>query len=827
MKLVAITGTNASHSFNRLLLNFMKRHFAEAADIEVCNIADVPMFNEDVPEQDPEPVTRLSRQIVAADGVIIGCPEHNHSVPSALKSVLEWLSYRQHPLNGKPVMIVGASYHPQGSSRAQIHLRQILDSPGVSARVLPGNEFLLGGVKDAFDDQGELVDPGTITFLEQCFADFIDFVRLEQGREQSSVLESAGRTKGLQPTGYSSQPEPASTIKGDQEMVQSHAVHWDATYDVVVLGFGGAGATAARFAADDGATVLLVDSAPEGHEGGNTRVSGQLVCYGDDEEKLRAYYRAQLGPMDLDEAIVDTYVEGMAGMKSYFRQYLDVEPVSSKQLLGADFGMFPEYPEFEGGDCIDLLLVHEGFFDGALWKILHQKVADRADAIDVWYRSPARHLIKADDGRTIAGVQIEREHVLRNIRALNGVVLATGGFENNRRMIQDYLGAPRLAPAGSLFNKGAGVDLAIEAGADLWHMANYESLGLQHGLTFAVPDGERGPLLVFGYDDLATGSLLTVGDDGSRYFREDETNRHGHIFDHGIWRVPPAQAHPHLIFDQEKHDEIVHGEHPEVLDRAVQADTAEQLAELIGADPQTLAKTIERFNSFVQQGTDYEFGRDPETMRAFDQGPYYAIAMLQGMLNTQGGPRRNSRAEILDPDGCPIGHLYGAGELGGVCAGVYQGGQNIAECLIFGKIAGQNAAVPKQQSGVQASRQDDVAPAMVATNTGQTLGSFKSDLAQSQADIPLGPGQFIGRSKAGMGAEITVRVTVDDDRKLRDIEIISQSETGDVAGEALQKLPAQMVARDSADVDVISGATVSSNALKAAVADALRQVPGR
>lgn len=130
MKIVAIVGTNASFSYNRLLLNYMREHFSGQADIEVCEIRDIPMFNENMPDTDPDSVNYLSRAISNADGVVISCPEHNHSVPSALKSVLEWLSYRQHPLNGKPVMIVGASYHPQGSSRAQIHLRQILDAPG-------------------------------------------------------------------------------------------------------------------------------------------------------------------------------------------------------------------------------------------------------------------------------------------------------------------------------------------------------------------------------------------------------------------------------------------------------------------------------------------------------------------------------------------------------------------------------------------------------------------------------------------------------------------------------------------------------------------------
>lgn len=99
------------------------------------------------------PLSKKLTQKSQADGVIIATPEHNHTIPASLKSVLEWLSFKIHPLENKPVMIVGASYYDQGSSRAQLHLRQILDAPGVNAIVLPGNEFLLGKVKEAFDEQ--------------------------------------------------------------------------------------------------------------------------------------------------------------------------------------------------------------------------------------------------------------------------------------------------------------------------------------------------------------------------------------------------------------------------------------------------------------------------------------------------------------------------------------------------------------------------------------------------------------------------------------------------------------------------------------------------
>ena len=178
MKIVGIVGSNADFSYNRLLLNFVAKHFDKLVDIEVLDIKDVPMFNQSNDQTNSEPIQRLNRKISEADGVIIATPEYNHSIPSALQSVLEWLSFKIHPLDGKPVMIVGASYDVQGSSRSQLHLRQVLDAPGVNAIVMPGNEFLLGEVHKAFDDNGNLIDKKTTEFLEICLKKFIRFINV-------------------------------------------------------------------------------------------------------------------------------------------------------------------------------------------------------------------------------------------------------------------------------------------------------------------------------------------------------------------------------------------------------------------------------------------------------------------------------------------------------------------------------------------------------------------------------------------------------------------------------------------------------------------------
>lgn len=126
MKFVGLVGANYDQSYNRKLLEFIRRHFKIKFELEVLEIDEVPMFNQDEKWDESFQLRLLNNKITRADGVIIATPEHNHTISAALKSVLEWLSFEVHPFENKPVMIVGASYYDQGTSRAQVHLRKSL-----------------------------------------------------------------------------------------------------------------------------------------------------------------------------------------------------------------------------------------------------------------------------------------------------------------------------------------------------------------------------------------------------------------------------------------------------------------------------------------------------------------------------------------------------------------------------------------------------------------------------------------------------------------------------------------------------------------------------
>ena len=172
MKYVAIVGTNASFSYNRKLLWYMKKHFNAQAQIEVQEITDVPLFSEDYATT-PARVNEIARAIEESDGVIFSTPEYDHSITAGLKSLIEWLSWGKHPLTNTPVMIVGTSLGQMGTVFAQQNLREILSSPGIDAFVLPSNQFLLGRAPKSFNEHDELTDERTIGFLEACFNNFM------------------------------------------------------------------------------------------------------------------------------------------------------------------------------------------------------------------------------------------------------------------------------------------------------------------------------------------------------------------------------------------------------------------------------------------------------------------------------------------------------------------------------------------------------------------------------------------------------------------------------------------------------------------------------
>ena len=646
----------------------------------------------------------------------------------------------------------------------------------------------------------------------------------------SNAIQTSRRSfvKGAACMGIAAGAGFASTALAEEAGSYTFAdtVAWNAEYDVVVVGFGGAGGIASIYAADAGARVLLCDSAPEGDEGGNTRFAAQMCVSGDDPDKLYQYYKDGLyWHYDIDEATLRAYTDGLCDMENLMK-YIDAEEPTV--LIPNGSVVTPEYPEFNeiGGDTVVEWFVHKGMFDSALWKTIRAAVEKRADSIDVWLESPAVHMVQDPQTKTVVGVEIQRDGRSVLVHAKNGVVLSCGGFENNPAMIQDYIGAVRLTPFGTTYNMGDGIKFGREVGADMWHMEAYESIGILSGNAWATDTGRLafekkvggGNPLSLESGDYGVGGIMLVGDDGKRFIDENAKSRHGHVYSNGVWRMPVANYAPHLVFDQEQY-ELLDADGYLTEDRKaklVSAETAEELAGLIGADPAVLAQTIADFNFYAENGRDYHLGRDPESMRALT-GTLYAAEFRPGVLNTQGGPRRNANAEVLDVQGNPIPHLYSAGELGGICAFQYNSGGNLGECMVFGKIAGTNAAAEKEPLAAYEPLAQVAADIKYQPGDVTDLGA-----AADTSAYEVGENQHIGSDANGIGGKIVVRVTYADGT-ISDVEVLEQNETPEFGGAALEELPAKVVEANSTEVDVITGATITSKAFLAAVADAIAQ----
>lgn len=467
------------------------------------------------------------------------------------------------------------------------------------------------------------------------------------------------------------------------------------TYDVVVVGAGVAGCAAALLAADNGASVLIVEKEPPATAGGNSRVSGNCWFASTSSNDAARYLRSLSSPDPLPDAVVEAWARETAINTDWLKG------------LGAPLALIPgtEAPEFADLDGADGYLGMFGINGlmgtSRLWEHLTHVV--KARGIEIRYSTPMLELIR--DADAVTGVVIGVDDHSARLHASGGVVLTTGGFAANADLVEQHLGVSRSAPWGSPANRGDGLLAATAAGADLWHLSNYMPM---LGLTPA---------------DRATGFLLTsrrsgfvfVDREGQRFINEQPTEGgHGHLKIDGEYVLfPPPEVL--VIFD---HDTRAEGPlSPPATEAAYSWNTiveryewstdnetemdkgwifrADSLAELgakLGIPGSALEATVERYNASCAAGVDQDHGRPGATLTPITKAPFFGFRSAPLIGYTCGGPRRNERAEVLRPDGSSIPGLYCAGEVSSTYSWSMDGGMMIADAMAFGRIAGRQAA---------------------------------------------------------------------------------------------------------------------------------------
>jgi succinate dehydrogenase/fumarate reductase flavoprotein subunit len=478
--------------------------------------------------------------------------------------------------------------------------------------------------------------------------------------------------------------------------------HWDVDADVVVIGFGAAGMATAVTAHGLGAKVVMLEKAPEGKEGGNTRVAGQGYLNTSSVEKAIAYLTALSGPYTVPPAMVKVWAEEMCRNNDWLAGLGGDPQEHQHQPVGIEF------PELPGSDCVHKF--HDGPTYGYsfTWKLFERLVKERP--IPVLYETPGRTLIQHDISKEILGVRAERRGRPITVKARKGVVLSCGGFENNQEMIRTYLPCvPYCYTSGSPYNEGDGITMAMAVGADLWHMNNYAG----PSMALKVPEvATTFSMQALHFSKKMPGGMIVVGPDGRRFCDEKFKTRHGKVPVNGRWMPMPVPCPMFMIFDHTLfqagplYDKTPAHGWTQIVERydwspdnrtelakgwIKRGETVADLARTLGLEAATLEDTVGQWNRHAAAQHDPAFGRTL-MLAPIVNGPFYAVELSPSMLNTQGGPRRNERGQVLRPDRQPIPRLYSAGELGSIYSYLYQGTGNIGECLAFGRISGRNVA---------------------------------------------------------------------------------------------------------------------------------------
>lgn len=501
---------------------------------------------------------------------------------------------------------------------------------------------------------------------------------------------------------------------------------WDDTYDVIVVGYGYAGAVAAIEAAEAGARVLLIEKMSD--PGGISICSGGNVRMADDASKALAYLKATCAGTTPDD-VLEVLADGMTKVRSYFERLAIVSGASIESR--ATGGNYP----FPGSETFGYAWIASvPNFDPAgryphvnsympiarapgvrLFKVLEDNI--QARKVTVWLEAPAGRLL-TDAERVVRGLVIGTPAGTRRVKARQGVILACGGFEANAEMQRQHWQGQPVLLAAFRGSTGDGIRMAQDVGAGLWHMWNYHGT---YGFRHPDPDYPYG-LRPKRLPDWTPGKApredvrmpwIVVDQTGRRYMNEyppymqDTAHRPMSFYDtitQSYPRIPSFMVLDHVakgaypLCSPTFNDRNLSFDYSEKSLRDLEnrivrrADSLAELAAGMGVEPQVLHATVERWNALCDAGADADFGRPTPSMMRIATPPFYCAEVWPVCSNTHGGPVHNVHQQVLDAYGEPIPRLYAAGELGGVFGHLYIGGGNLAECFVGGWIAGRHCA---------------------------------------------------------------------------------------------------------------------------------------
>lgn len=457
------------------------------------------------------------------------------------------------------------------------------------------------------------------------------------------------------------------------------------TYDVVVIGAGGAGFSAAIAAADGGASVVILEQ--ENKVGGNTAWSGAGFDVPNNwvqeaqgiEDSVELYKEDTMRGGDYTniEPLVDVFVTRALPTAEWLRDFVGVE-------------IMDDFQKHFGGHTVARALVVEGGIGSQMVYSMYVKAYELG--VDIKVNTQATALLTDESGR-VTGVTAEnRSDQTLTFNANRGVVIASGGFAGNAEMRVAYredLGES-VRTTNAPGHLGSGILMAEEIDAGTTHMEYIQTY------PFCFPTTGR---ISFVADTRMYGAPM-VNIDGQRFVNENDRRD---VVSRMILAQPDGYGY--MVWDKAIMDAArtleVYGAEYELLvadEVLIEAETLEEAAAFFGIDQDGLAETIANFNDYandhLNNGTDTtvadkEWNRNA-TMAAVDEGPFYIQRVVPAVHHTMGGLSIDVEARVLDVNGNAIAGLYAAGEVvGGIHGSNRLGGNALTDIVVFGKLAGE------------------------------------------------------------------------------------------------------------------------------------------
>lgn len=442
-------------------------------------------------------------------------------------------------------------------------------------------------------------------------------------------------------------------------------------HDVVVIGSGMAGCAAALQAAEAGARVVILEKLSEGRMGGNSLLAGGGFSIPEAETEAA---------MDAYVADYEAYCLGR-GNSTIFRLMAQNGATDLEWLASHGVGL--EAPAPWPPDRVRMVIASPGFFAGmpSLFRRMRQRLPELG--VEIRFDTKAYQLIMDDRG-AVTGVRAKGGEGLTDYLG-RSVVIAAGGYAANSQMLEAYSdpNAGAMMVRGVRTATGDGHRMAQAAGAGLRGMGGLMALHV------AAVDGIE---TAAGQPAAVVPHALSINREGRRFVDESR----GYVAHGKAVLDQPGQV-TSLVFDQSLRDRVAEGVVNTFnrLGRPFhQADTLEELADLLGVPPGQFLRTVKEFNAAVTDGA--AAGATPPKARLanrIETPPFYAFSPLApGITLTFGAVMIDAGARVLEPDERIIPGLFAAGEgAGPVFFHDYIGGGALTNCLVMGRIAGRNA----------------------------------------------------------------------------------------------------------------------------------------